>query len=182
VAAEEEAVAGGARRQAVADQTLFGFEAEHQGLCARADDHRMRPVLGVVHPDLERALAEIDAGDLLGDDLGPEPQGLLAHAVHQLGPHDALRKTGEVLDLGGEHQLSAGLVARAGRFTLDEQRGQVGPGGVDGGGEAGRARTDDDDVSYFWANVGHGESLLDQRRRTRAARRGTFSWRWRCAS
>ena len=36
LAAEEEAVAGGARRQAVAEQALLGLEAEHQRLGAGA--------------------------------------------------------------------------------------------------------------------------------------------------
>ena len=67
----------------------------------------------VADPDLERALAEVDRGDLRGEELGAEAGGLLAEVHHQLGAHDALGEAGEVLDLGGEHQLAAGLVAGA---------------------------------------------------------------------
>ena len=64
LAAEEEAVAGGAGGHAVAEQALLRCEAEHQALGAGGDDDRRRPVvLGVVaDPDLERALAEVDRG------------------------------------------------------------------------------------------------------------------------
>ena len=76
VAAEEEAVAGGARRQSVADEALLGLEAEHQRLGAGADDHGVSSVLGVAHPDPKRPLGEVDCGDLLGQDLGAEALGL----------------------------------------------------------------------------------------------------------
>ena len=63
---------------------------------------------------------------------------------HQLGAHDPVGEAGVVLDVGGQHQLAAGLVAGRGRLALEHQRRQVGPGGVDGGGEPGRAGADDD--------------------------------------
>ena len=64
-------------------------------------------------PDPERAAREVDRGHLLGEELGAEAGGLLPEAHHELGAHDALGEAGEVLDLGGEHQLAAGLVAGA---------------------------------------------------------------------
>jgi hypothetical protein len=39
--------------------------------------------------------------------LGPEPLRLSAHDGHEIGPHDAVGKTGEVLDRSGQHQLAA---------------------------------------------------------------------------
>ena len=119
-------------------------EAEHQRLGAGGDDDRLGLVgglggVGVADPDPERAGRQVDPGHLLGADLGAEARGLLAEAHHQLGAHDPLGEAGEVLDLGGEHQLAAGLVAGGRRLALDDQRGEVGPGGVDGGGEAGGA-------------------------------------------
>ena len=104
----------------------------------------------------ERPLAEVDGGDLLGEVLGAEASGLVPHAHHQLRAQDALGEAGEVLDLGGEHELAARLVARRRGLALDHERRQVGPGGVDGGGEAGRAGADDDHVTY----VAHDVSVL----------------------
>ena len=56
-------------------------------------------------------------------------------------------KAGVVLDVGGEHELAAGADA------FDHERVQVGARGVDRGGEAGRARSDDDDFAAFpWSS------------------------------
>ena len=61
VVAEEEAVAGGAGRHAVADAArLLGLEAEHERLGAGRDDDGLGPVgrlggVGVADPDAERA-------------------------------------------------------------------------------------------------------------------------------
>ena len=57
----------------------------------------------------------------VGDDLGAEPHGLRAHVGHQVGAHDAVGEAREVLDLGGQHELSAGLIAGTRRFALDQQ-------------------------------------------------------------
>ena len=83
---------------------------------------------------------EVDLVDVGGDELGAEALGLLAELRHEVGTDDAVGEARVVLDVGGQHQLAAGLQ------TLDDERLQVGPGGVDGGREAGRARPDDDDV------------------------------------
>ena len=100
----------------------------------------------VVHVHLERTFTELDLGGLGSEERGPESLGLLLEPLHEFGTHDSLGKTGKVLDLGGEHQLTAGLIARARRFTFDHERSQIGPGRVDGGGESGRTRSDDDDA------------------------------------
>ena len=74
---------------------------------------------------------------------------------HQLRAHDAVGEAGEVLDLGGEHQLPAGLIAGARRLALDDERREVGAGGVDGRGQAGGAGADDDDVmvAHAWSST-----------------------------
>src|SRR3546814_18055096 len=64
-------VAGGAGRDAVADQPALVLEAEHERLGARGHDHGPGPVGGlggvrVADPDAEGAGGEVDAGDLLG--------------------------------------------------------------------------------------------------------------------
>ena len=51
LAAEEEAVAGGARRQAVAEQPALGLEAEHQALGAGRHDDGVGGVLSVADAD-----------------------------------------------------------------------------------------------------------------------------------
>src|SRR5262249_36325867 len=78
---------------------------------------------------------------------------------HELGAQDAVREAGVVLDVGGEHELPTGLVRRGRRLTLDDERRQVGAGGVDRGSQAGRARAHDHDVVV----VAHIASLTSRR-------------------
>ncbi len=119
-------------------------------------------VLPTVHA--ERRRREVDAVDVGGDELGAEPLGLLAELRHEIGTEDAVRETRVVLDVGGEHELAAGLQA------LDDERLQVRARRVDGGGEAGRSGSDDDDfrrahacVSRSWPGPeGQGLRLLQQ--------------------
>ncbi len=66
--------------------------------------------------------------------------GLRAHLLHQPGALDRLGEARIVLDVGGDHQLAAGLEAR------QQQRLQHGARGVDRRGVAGRPRADDDDA------------------------------------
>ena len=73
-------------------------------------------VLGVADPDAERRSREIDPVDVGGDELGAEALGLLAELHHELGAEDAVGEAGEVLDVGGEHELAAGADA------LDHER------------------------------------------------------------
>ena len=79
--------------------------------------------------------------DVLGDQLGAEALGLRAQLVHQLRAHDPVGEAGEVLHVGGVHQRAAG-----GDRALEDQRLQVRPGRIDGGGVPGRPAADDDDV------------------------------------
>ena len=163
VVPEEEPVARGAGRHAVADQPALVLEAEHQRLGAGGDDERPGPVgglrgVGVADPHAEGPGRQVDPGDLLGADVRAEPQGLLPEAHHELGAHDPLGEAGEVLDLGGQHQLAAGLVGGGRRLALDHQGGEVGPGRVDGRGEAGRAGPDDDHVVEVSGSVMGGSA------------------------
>ena len=73
--------------------------------------------------------------------VGAESLRLLAELLHQLRTLDALGEAGVVLDVGGDHQLPHRHVAR------DHERLEVGPSGVDGGGEAGRPGADDRDLA-----------------------------------
>ena len=136
--AEEEAVAGGARRDAVSAEPLLGRQAEPDRRGAGRDDDGLAAVLGAARPRPEGAAGEVDAVGVDVDDARPEALGLLAEAEHQLRALDPFGEARVVLDVGRDHQLAAGLVAG------QDDRRQVGAGGVDGGGQAGRARADDE--------------------------------------
>ena len=73
--------------------------------------------------------------------LGAEAHGLLLHVLDELGALDAFGPAGKVLDQRGDGELAAGLVA------FEDERLEVGAGGVDGGGEAGAAGAEDDGVA-----------------------------------
>ena len=146
VPTEEEAVAGRARGNTVAEELAFGIEAEHAGFGTRGDDDRVRRVLVAADPDPLRIRSEVDAVDVGGHELGAEPHCLLAELRHELGAEDAGRKARVVLDIGGEHQLAAGA------DSLDHERVEVRACVVDRCREAGRTRSDDDDfprVAWF---------------------------------
>src|SRR5439155_1228449 len=146
LAAEEEAVTGGARGHAVAEQLLLARYAQRPPRRTGGQDDRLRPVLAVADPHPLDRSGQLHPGDVVGDVLRAEALGLLAHVVHQLGTENAVRKAGEVLHLGGGHQRATGLPA------LHDERPPVRPRRVDGGGVAGRARADDDEI----ADVAHG--------------------------
>ena len=57
------------------------------------------------------AAGEVDPVGVGGDELGAEALGLLPELHHQLGAEDAVGEAGEVLDVGGEHELAAGADA-----------------------------------------------------------------------
>ena len=147
--AEEEPVTGGAGGHAVAEQPGLAGHVQHE-----------RPGPGGHDQGPGR-----DVGLAVAVDVGPDPEGreLTGRpwspcgsrtwprsappgpgSAHELGADDAVDEARVVLDLGGEHQLAAGLVAGGRRLALDHQGLQVGPGRVDGGGEPGRARPEDD--------------------------------------
>ena len=88
-------------------------------------------------------------------DLGPEPLRLLLHLLHQLGAEDAVGEARIVLDVGREHQLAAGVE------PLEDERREVGAGGVQGGRVAGRPRPDHDHVPH----VRHGAQSSHRRKR-----------------
>ena len=135
---EEEPVARRAGADTAAPQALFAFELQPDRRRAGRDDHALRAVLRAARPDAERAGRQVDALDIDVDELGAEALRLLPEAAHELRSVDAFREARVVLDLAGEHQLTTGRGAR------DDDGLEVGARGVDGGGEAGRARADDE--------------------------------------
>ena len=96
-------------------------------------------------PTRGRARREIDARHVRRLEVGAEALGLGAHGLHQLGTLDAVGEAGEVLDVAGQHELTARAEA------LGHVGRQVRPRGVDCRGVTRRPSTDDHHV----VDVGH---------------------------
>ena len=95
----------------------------------------------------EGVLRKVGGGQVADAELGAEARGLLAHVLDEFGALDALGPAGKVFDQGGDGELAAGLMA------FKDERLEVGAGGVDGGGEAGAARAEDDGVANVVCHV-----------------------------
>ena len=104
---------------------------------AGGDDQRVAGVVAGVAAQRERPLAEVDRVDVVEDDLGVEALGVLQEALHQVRALHAVDVGRPVVDVGGGHQLAAL------RDAGDQHRLEVGAGGVDRGGVAGRAGAED---------------------------------------
>ena len=112
----EEAVAGGAGADAVANQLLLVRQAQPARGRARSDDQRagFDPFALDIQPVW--ALGKVGLGDGAVQIFGAKFLGLLADVLHQIRAVNAFGKAGEILDQGGERKLPAGLVA------VDDQR------------------------------------------------------------
>ena len=137
----EEAVAGGAGADAVADERLLGGQIEPARAGAGGDDERAGVDGLVAEVELEGMLGEIDGAEVGHAQLGAEADGLLLHVLDELGALDALGPAGKVFDQRGDGELAAGLVA------FEDERLEVGAGSVDGSGESGAAGAEDDSVA-----------------------------------
>ncbi len=93
----------------------------------------------------ERALAEVGLDHQVLDQGGTHVLHLLLHLFHQPGTLDRFRKTGVVLDVGGDRQLTAGL------HPANQDRLQVGSRRVKGRRVAGGAGTDDENLGMMRA-------------------------------
>ena len=139
--AEEEAVAGRTGRNAEAAEMLLGRDAEPFRLRAGRDDERIAGVdLAAVAGEPERPLREIDRRDVVGDELRADMFGLRAHLLHQPRALDRRGEARIILDVGRDHELAAGLKTR------DQHGFEHGAGRINGGGIAGRAGADDDEL------------------------------------
>ena len=136
--AKEVAVAGGAGRHAVPHQRPFGIESQQPRRRSRRENQRARLAGAAARGDPEGRCLQVERRDVALHDLGSEPLRLRPHLGDQGRPQDAVAESGKVLHVGGQHQLPPGLQ------PFDEQRLQVGPRGVQGGGQSRRAGPDDD--------------------------------------
>ena len=149
--AVEEAVAGSAGGNAAPAERFFARQAQILGGSARGDDERIAGVGAGIALQAERALAQVHGMDVVVHQFRAEPQSMLLHALHERRAHQAMRVTGPIVHFGGGHQLAAHF--KAGH----QQRRAVGAGGVDGGGVAGRAGTEDEEAAV--AGIAHGGFL-----------------------
>ena len=140
-AGEEEAVTGGAGADAVADESLFGGQAEPSRGGSAGDDEGAGVDGFAAEVEGERVFGEVGGGEVAEAEFCAEAGGLLAHVLDELGALDAVGPAGKVFDQGGDGELTAGLVA------FEDERLEVSAGGVDGGGEAGAAGAEDDGVA-----------------------------------
>ena len=168
LAAIEEAVAGGASADAVADQLLLAFEAQPARAGAAGDDQGAGLDPLAFDVEAEGTLREIGVDDGAMHELGAEILRLQLHVLDQVGTVDALGEAREVLHQSGQRELSAGFVAG------DHERLQIGAGGVDGGRVAGAAGTYDHYVSH-WSD---SQVSTGVRKRT-GQRAGAFSYHFR---
>ena len=137
----EEAVAGGARADAMADEGLLGGQIEPSGAGTGGDDEGAGEDGFGADLELDGALGEIDGVEMTHAELGAEAGGLLLHVLDELGTLYAFGPAGKVFDQSGDGELSAGLVA------FEDEGLEIGAGGVDGGSEAGAAGAEDDGVA-----------------------------------
>ena len=123
--AVEEAIAGGAGRNAEALEVLLRWQVQPLGLGAGADDERIAGIdLAAVAFQPDGLVLQADFGDGVGNHFGADMLGLGLHFLHQPGALDDFGKARVILNIGGDGELAAGLDA------LNENRLQHGAGGV----------------------------------------------------
>jgi hypothetical protein len=145
--AEEEAVAGGAGRHALALEGVFGGQAEIFRRGAGGDDQRIAAVAARIADQQERTPRELRGVDVVIDQARVEALRVPAQPFHQLWSLHAFGIAGPVVHVGGGHQLSA--LFEAG----DQQRRTVGTRGIDGRAVAGRPGAEDEEGAVD--RVGH---------------------------
>src|SRR5207245_1786128 len=110
---EEGAVAGRARRYAAAHQAPLGIEAEPARARARRDDDRPRAVLLVLDPHAERALREVDARHVVGEEIAAETFRLPPELGDHLGAVARARRVPRAPGVCREHLRGARSEHRA---------------------------------------------------------------------
>ena len=138
---EEGAVADSAGGDAAAAELHLAGDAEPLGLRPHGEDHGPGAVDVLADLDgVDVAVGQLDLGGVVGDEAGAEALGLGPELVHHLRPHDALGIARVVLDVGRVLELAAPLEA------LDDQRLELGAGGIERRRVAGGPAADDDQV------------------------------------
>ena len=123
---EEEPVAGGAPAHAAAHEALLTLQPSHLALAPVAMTTGSGEV-GSSSPSAQSLNGRSEKSTLStlsGAHLGPEAGGLGLEVVHHVRAHHAVPVAEVVLDVGGEHELPAGLEA------LEDQDVKVRPRSV----------------------------------------------------
>ncbi len=118
--AKEEAVTGGARRDATAAEALLRRQPQVAGRRPGGDDQRIAAVTAGVAAHPEGPYAKLHGLHVIVDDVGGEALGVAPHALHERRALQSLHIARPVVDVGGRHELSALLHAG------DQQRRAIG--------------------------------------------------------
>jgi hypothetical protein len=123
-------------------------QAEPAGVGPGGDDRGIgqEDVTGI-GGEAERARRQVGRDDHVVDGGGADMLGLLRHLLHQPRTLDDVGEARVVLDVGGDHELAAGLQPGHHRWP------QAGARGIDRRGVAGGARADDQDARLV--GLGH---------------------------
>lgn len=105
---------------------------------AGGDDECVARVAAGIAFETEWALREVGRVDVVEHDFGTEAAGVFLETFHEFRPLNALGLGWPVVHLGSGHELAAL------REPGDENGLEVGACGVDGGGVAGGAGTEDE--------------------------------------
>ena len=152
------AIADGAGTDAPAPEPLLAGQVQPVGTGAGGDDQGLGVEGLAVGLDSKGSSRKVDAISIGFHQVGAPAHGLGLHLVHQDWPQHPVWKAGEVLHVGGGHQLTArdATVLESG----DQQGVEVGPGGVDGRGVPRGAGANDDKVFNGGTTCAHGLSGL----------------------
>ena len=140
------AIAGRATRQAVANQLLFVLQPEIAGGGAARDDQRLGVEPFVVGLQADMAVGHFQIRRFRVRKTRAEMFRLLVHVHDQLRAVDAFRKARKIFDQSRGGKLAAGLA------TLEHERAQVRPSGINRRRQT-RATASDND-NFFHARQG----------------------------
>src|ERR1035437_7277506 len=146
--AKEEAVARGARGESVAQVLLFTGNVQHERTSTRRENDRVGGDAGVSvasQPRTKGPDGGVEFVHFFDTQISAKARGLLAHLYHEFWSGDGLGKPRVVLDVGGEHDLAAGLIAGQRGFALNDDRIQSRAGDENGGREPGGTRANNKD-------------------------------------
>ena len=129
----------------MADQFLLPVQIKVPGRGAAGDDEGPGFQPRAVHFDAGVGAGMLEFLDHAVLKARPEFFRLLVHPNDEVGSVHTLGEAGEIFHSGGGGELTAGLAA------FQNERSEVGPGGVDGGGETGATRSDNNHIFHrFW--------------------------------
>ena len=151
------AIANGAGTDATAPELVFRGHPQPVGAGTCGNDHRVGSDAASFHFNPVRALTEIDGVGVSFNQMRAPANGLCLHQVHQIRTEDTVRKSREVLNVRGGHQLTSGNPAP---FVPSDQQGvEIGACGINRGCVARGSGADDDEIFNLLGDV-PGRHLL----------------------